>query len=144
MKVSEIKVSYKNLNPSKVQISNSKIAYDLVLQHWHCDLIEFQEMVKVVLLNNSNIVLGIYDLSKGGISSSIVDVRIILSIALKCLASSIIIVHNHPSGTLKPSEQYMSLTTKIKNACEMIDLKLLDHLIISRSNYYSFADSGDL
>jgi len=96
------------------------------------------------LLNRSNIVLGIYEMSKGGITGSIVDIRIILGVALKCGASSIIMIHNHPSGKLIPSDTDKLITKRLKEACELIDINLMDHLIFSKDGYYSFADNGIL
>lgn len=142
MKVSEIKVSYSSNNSEPIKIVNSQTAYDVVIKHWDKDIIEFQEEVKVLLLNRANIVLGIYNLSKGGVSSSIIDLKIVLSVALKCNASSLIIVHNHPSGNLKPSSADISITKKLKEACETLDLSLLDHLIISKDTFYSINDNG--
>lgn len=84
------------------------------------------------------------ELFKGGISSTVVDVKLIIAEALKVLASGIILVHNHPSGEVKPSSADYALTEKIKKACVLLDISLLDHLIITRNNYYSFADEGDL
>ena len=97
-----------------------------------------------MLLNRANMVLGIFNLSKGGSTSTVVDVKIILSIALKANASSIIIAHNHPSGNLVPSGSDKDITSKLKNACKVVDLDLLDHLIISKAGYFSFADQGIL
>jgi len=71
-----------------------------------------------------------------------VDLRIILVVALKCNASSIVLIHNHPSGNLQPSEQDKAITKKLREASKLLDLLLLDHLIISREGYYSFADNG--
>ncbi|WP_269233696.1 JAB domain-containing protein [Flavobacterium flavigenum] len=141
MEVAEIKVSYSNNNIERIKVTNSQILYDLVLKHWDLDLIEFQEEVKIVLLNRANIVLGIYEMSKGGTSGTVVDTKIILGIALKCNASSIVITHNHPSGTLEPSEPDKSITKKLKEACRILDLNLLDHLIITAQGYYSFSDN---
>jgi len=103
-----------------------------------------QEEVKVILLNRANIVIGIYEMSKGGITGSVVDNRIILAVALKCNATGIVMVHNHPSGNIVPSEQDKVITKKLKNACSILDLTLLDHLIITKERYYSFSDSGIL
>ena len=144
MKVSEIKVSYSNRNPVQVKVTNSKIIYDLIIKQWDLDIIEYQEEVKIILLNRSNILLGIYEMSKGGITGSVVDIRIILGVALKCGASSIIMVHNHPSGKLVASEADKSITKKLIAACDLLDISLLDHLIISKEGYYSFADNGKL
>jgi len=141
MEVAEIKVSYSNTNLERIKVTNSQILYNLVLKQWDLDLIEFQEEVKIVLLNRANIVLGIYEMSKGGTSGTVVDIKMILGIALKCNASSIVIAHNHPSGTLEPSEPDKSITKKLKEACRILDLNLLDHLIITGHGYYSFSDN---
>ena len=114
----------------------------MVLEHWNKDTIELQEEMKVVLLNRSNHLLGIYELSKGGIAGTIIDVKLLLGVALKCAASNIIMVHNHPSGNLRPSKADMAITAKVKTATRQVDLLLLDHLIISKDWYYSFADDG--
>ncbi|WP_415376410.1 JAB domain-containing protein [Patiriisocius sp. Uisw_017] len=144
MEVSEIKVSYTNTNKEKVRIKDSRTSYEVVLSHWDLNIIEFMEEVKVLLLDRASNVLGIYDLARGGTASCIVDIKIVLSVALKTHASSIILVHNHPTGYLVPSKADKSLTTKIKQACEYVDLVLLDHLIISKESYYSFSDEGCL
>ena len=141
MEVAEIKVSYSNNNVERIKVTNSQILYNLVLKQWDLDLIEFQEEVKIVLLNRANVVLGIYEMSKGGTSGTVVDIKIILGIALKCNASSIVITHNHPSGTLEPSEPDKSITKKLKDACRILDLNLLDHLIVTGKGYYSFSDN---
>lgn len=144
MKVAEIKVSYSNTQPVKVKLTNSNILYKFLLSKWNMDIIEFQEESKLVLVNKANMVLGIYELSKGGVSGTVVDIKIVLSVALKCHASGIILVHNHPSGNLTPSESDKQITGKLKQACELLDIRLLDHLIITKENYYSFSDSGNL
>ena len=144
MEVAEIKVSYSNTNLEKVKITNSQMMFDLVIKHWGLEIIEFQEEVKIILLNRANIVLGIYEMSKGGISGTVVDIRIILGVALKCNASNIIMVHNHPSGKLVPSDADKSITKKLKDSCTLLEIPLLDHLIITRDGYYSFSDEGIL
>ena len=144
MEVAEIKVSYSNSNPIKVKIDNSLNSYNLIMKHWDLEIIEFQEEVKVILLNRANVVLGIYEMSKGGISGTVVDIRIIIGVALKCNASGIILVHNHPSGKLEASEPDKAITKRLKLACKLLELVLLDHLIISRYGYFSFANDGIL
>ncbi|MXS72717.1 DNA repair protein [Flavobacteriaceae bacterium W22] len=141
-KVAELLVSYSAHIVSQQKISNSIETYSLIINNWNLDTIEMFEEVKILLLNKSNKVLGVYDLSKGGMSSSIIDVKIVLSIALKSLASGIIIVHNHPSGNLSPSKADIDITEKLKSAFNLMDITVLDHLIISKDNYYSFADDG--
>jgi len=144
MEVAEIKVSYSNTNLERIKITNSQMLFSLVLKQWNQDLLEFQEEVKIVLLNRAQIALGIFELSKGGVSGTVVDIKIILGIALKCNATSIVIAHNHPSGNLEPSEADKSITKRLKEASKTIDLNLLDHLIITKEGYYSFSDNGIL
>ena len=86
--------------------------------------------------------MGIYNVSKGGISSTIVEIRHILYIALKTNSTGIILAHNHPSGNLKPSSTDINLTRRIKSACEIMDLNLTDHIILTKDNYYSFMEGG--
>lgn len=144
MEIAEIKVSYSTNKPDKIKLKQCDEVYKFILSQWNFDLIEFQEECKLILLNRANLVLGVYNLSKGGITGTIVDIKIILSVALKCNASSIILVHNHPSGNMKPSEADKSITNKLKKACELMEIFLLDHLIISKNEYYSFAHNGIL
>lgn len=96
----------------------------------------------IIYLNNSNKVLQKIQLSKGGITGTLVDVRLVLKDALELGATAIILVHNHPSGTLKPSVADKQLTQKLKTAAESIDIKILDHLIITETSYFSFADEN--
>jgi len=96
----------------------------------------------ILYLNRSNKVISRMKLSQGGISGTVTDVRIVMKKAVECLASGIILCHNHPSGNLNPSEADSKITRKIKEAGALMDIQLLDHLIISEKDYYSFADSG--
>ncbi len=142
--VAEVELVYK----SKVKASNrpvigsSKDAYNVLRQSWDENKIEFVEQFKVMFLNKANKVLGIYDVSTGGISGTVADPRVIFVAALKANACAIIISHNHPSGNLKPSRQDQELTQKIKNAGLFLEIHLLNHLIVSLEGYYSFADQS--
>jgi len=98
----------------------------------------------IVYLNNSNKVIQKNQLSKGGITGTLVDIRLALKTALEVVATGIILVHNHPSGTLKPSEADKQLTLKLNTAAKSLDIKVLDHLIITEKAYFSFADEGIL
>lgn len=98
----------------------------------------------VLYLNNSNKILGKHQLSKGGLTGTLVDIRLLFKRALELYAVGIIVCHNHPSGKLKPSTSDIQLTQKIKQAGVTIDIKLLDHLIITEKAYFSFADEGNL
>lgn len=142
MQLAEIKVSYINQQAQRQKVLHSKSIYDVILPQWNSETIEYIEEAKVMLLNRPNEILGVYELSKGGISGTVVDIRIILGVALKCNASAIVLIHNHPSGNLQPSEQDKVITKKLREASKLLDLVLLDHLIISKDSYYSFADDG--
>jgi DNA repair protein RadC len=98
----------------------------------------------IIYLNNSNKVIQKNQLSKGGITGTLVDVRLALKTALEVGAVGLILAHNHPSGTLKPSEADKNLTQKLKVAAQSLDIKILDHLIITESSYFSFADESQL
>ena len=98
----------------------------------------------IIYLNNSNKVIEQFQISKGGITGTLVDVRITLKKALELGAVSIILAHNHPSGSLKASEADKQLTRKLKTAAESLDIKVLDHIIVTEKSYLSFADEGML
>jgi len=97
-----------------------------------------------LLLNKANKVIDKVRVSQGGVAGTVVDVRIIVKAAVEKLASSIIIAHNHPSGNPKPSDKDLSITKKLKDAANLFDIALLDHLIITDNECYSFADNGNL
>lgn len=96
----------------------------------------------ILLLNKANKQIGKYKISSGGISSTIVDSRIILKYAIENLASNVVLVHNHPSGSLSPSRDDIELTKKIIIGCKALDIIVLDHIIIGQNKYYSFSDEG--
>ncbi len=145
--VNEIKLSYK---PNKdyierYKISNSQDAHTLVASLFDDDLIYLREEMVVVYLNRGNRVLGYCKAFSGGNSGVLVDIKMILAVALKGMATSIILAHNHPSCNLKPSQQDRALTANLKEACKSVDIYLADHLIITPDGkYYSFADEGIL
>jgi DNA repair protein RadC len=123
----------------KIRIAGSQDVYTL-FQPVLSDLTH--EEFWILLLNRANRVIDNIRISQGGISGTVIDIRIILKHALDRLASAIILCHNHPSGNLKPSEADMKITSKIGDACRTMDLQLLDHLIIADNSYFSFSDEG--
>lgn len=142
--VSEIKVAYypKSL-VGRPTITSSTDALTYLLEAFDRDTMALQEQFVVMYLNRSNKILGMYKASIGGITGTVADPRIILAIALKIVAVSIIVSHNHPSGSLKPSKADEELTWKLKEAAKFMDIKLLDHLIVEPTGgYYSFTDEG--
>ncbi len=142
--VAEIKVSYSTTSTPKIKITTVKKAFEVLLSLWDLDTIELQEEFKVLLLNRANEVLGIYPLSKGGITGTVVDSRLIFAVALKCNATGILLCHNHPSGNLKPSDADITLTRSIKKCADFLDITLIDHLIITRNGYFSFSNEGKM
>jgi len=142
--IAEVQLIYRSKVPAsqRVKISCSRDAYDLLLKSWDSDTLEYVEEFKMLLMNRSNAVLGILSVSRGGISGTVTDVRLVFQAAIKANASGIIVCHNHPSGNLNPSESDTKITNKIKEAGNLMDIQLLDHLIITGEDYYSFADNG--
>jgi hypothetical protein len=141
--VPELQVSYTRSNRKDFgKITKSKDAADFIRETFHQGEVELQEQFIVLYLSQSNTIIGYYRHSKGAINATIADTRIILATALKCLAVSMVVAHNHPSGNLKPSLPDESLTKKIKESAAMMDIKLLDHVIVTKDGYYSFSDEG--
>lgn len=140
--IAEIQLSYKprKIQTTKKKITNSEDAYNVFLETWDKKTIQLYEEFKVALLNNSNEVLGICSLSKGGMSATLVDLRLLFSIALKSCASAIITAHNHPSGKLKPSASDISIYRRIQEIAKFHDIKYLDNLIVVTSGKLSFSD----
>ncbi|SRR6266536_578980 len=142
--VAEVELIYK----SKVKASErprvltSRDVYEVFKQSWDENKIDFIEQFKIMLLNRSNRVLAIYEVSTGGITGTIADPRVIFTAALKANAVSLALAHNHPSGDIKPSRQDEALTEKIKCAGNFLEIKVIEHLIISSESYFSFADEG--
>ncbi|MBI3518155.1 MAG: DNA repair protein RadC [Bacteroidetes bacterium] len=125
----------------KTKITSSKSAYN-ILKSKLSDLPH--EEFWILFLNRSNSVIKTECISRGGISGTVVDIRLILKPAIECLASSLVLAHNHPSGNLKPSGEDINLTKKIKEAAKFLDISIQDHLIIGDQAYLSFADEGIL
>jgi len=145
LSIKEIEISYsygiakaeRNTVTSSADARN--IFYSLIEK-----TIEYKEYFLLLVLNNANEILGIKKISDGGITSTIVDVRLIFQTVLKAHGVAFIICHNHPSGKLQPSEADKTITQKIKKGANFLDLKLLDHLIITKESYLSFADDNIL
>ena len=142
--LAEIQVYYATQNTQKEKINSVQTAYEFLLNSWDLGTLELLEEFKVILLNRANEALGIYSLSKGGITGTVVDVRLLFAVALKCNACGIIVSHNHPSGNTKPSDADIILTKKIKKCSDLLDITLIDHLIITKNVFYSFSSEGML
>jgi DNA repair protein RadC len=123
----------------KIQTSADAAKY---ISNFYSDDIHIYESVFILLLNRQNDTIGYAKISQGGISGTVVDIRIILKYAIETLASGVIMAHNHPSGQLKASPQDTQISKKLKEAMQYMDISLLDSLIITADNYYSMADDG--
>jgi DNA repair protein RadC len=124
------------------KISSAAEAYKLFIDQWDSGKIELLEEFKMILLNRNNRVLGMINISQGGMSGTVADPKLIFVAALKAAASYIILAHNHPSGNLKPSNEDIRLTKKLVDGGKLLDLQVVDHLIITNEGFYSFCDEG--
>lgn len=141
--IPEITVSYKDqVKASERFTIKCSCDASVIFREAHKDCMQHHEEAHVLVMNRANRVLGIMCISKGGLCGTVVDIRMILQTALKVNCSSICLAHNHPSGSTQPSNEDIRLTEKLKQACKLIDLQLLDHLIMTEETYTSFADQG--
>ena len=137
----EIKLQLTKSTFIKAKIKNSECAAN-ILRPMFEDSIEIFESMFAIFLSRSNETIGWLRVSQGGLTGTVVDNRLILNAAIGSLCSGIIIPHNHPSGNKQPSDADLNVTKKLKNACEILEIKLLDHLIITKESYLSLADEG--
>ena len=142
--VAEIGITYTPKVPAKnrIKIQGSQDVYNACTAFWPA--FDHVEYFYILFLNRGNHLLGVHQISKGGFTGTVVDVRVIFQVALKACATSIIAVHNHPSGNLTPSDADDVITRKIKEAGRILEIPLLDHLIITSESYYSMADNGQV
>lgn len=143
-KVSEIQIIYRNKIPAndRPKVTSSKEAFNLFISSWDMNRIELVEQFKIMLLNRGNRVMGISEISTGGICGCNADPKIAFGTAVKAGACGIILAHNHPSGNLEPSLPDKNLTAKFKSAGRFLDIEVLDHFIVGPRSYYSFMDEG--
>lgn len=142
--LNEISIQYNKKLFSRLKIKASVDVEQVARQIYAVtdSQIEVKEYFFIILLNRANDVLGYTKLSEGGIVGTIVDTRIVFAVALKSLATGIILVHNHPSGNLSPSQTDIQLTRKFRDVGELLDISVLDHIILTIDSYYSFSDNG--
>ena len=106
--------------------------------------IAVREHVYAFYMNRANKIIGYAEISKGGISGTVIESRIVCKVAIDLLASGCIIVHNHPSGRMTPSSSDVRITEKIKKSLEVFDVDLLDHVVVTETNHYSFSDNSEI
>ena len=143
-KVGEVELSYTPKIKNLQKVLSSEDAYKYLLSTYKEGTICYKEYFKILLLNQANQVLGYTLISEGGITSTDVDVRVILQAALLTNSVAIILAHNHPSGNKTPSREDIRMTNQIKEAAQIMRIRVLDHLIITDTGYYSFSDEGEL
>jgi DNA repair protein RadC len=143
-KVAEVQLIYKSKVKASLRptITKSADAFEVLKKHWNLKTIDFLEHFKVMLLNRANRVLGIIEISTGGMAGTVADPKVIFVAALKIAATTLILAHNHPSGNLRPSQADINLTRKLKSGGDLLDIEIVDHLVISSEGYFSFADEG--
>jgi DNA repair protein RadC len=127
----------------KVKFESSKDAADYARQFYGSD-IEMYESVFLILLNAANNTIGWVKVSQGGITGSVIDVKMIAKYSVQSLASSVILVHNHPSGNIMPSVEDDNVTKNVKEGLNLLDIRLLDHIILTEDRYYSYSDDDKI
>lgn len=145
-KFEEVSLVYRNKVKARdrLHVKSAKDAYHIFREHWDKDQINLVEECKILLLDRQLKLMSIADVSKGGFSETVVDPRVVFSIALKRRAHRIILAHNHPSETLNPSKSDIKLTKEFMQIGEMLRIPIEDHLIITQDDYISIFENGDL
>lgn len=141
--ISEYSLKYTKSEIQKTKVTTSESASN-VIRKFYFDDINIYESFFILLLNRANNTTGFAKISQGGTAGTVVDIKIIAKYAVESLSSAVIICHNHPSGNIEPSEADINITKKIKDVLLLLDIKLIDHIIITENDFYSFADNGNL
>ncbi len=142
--ITKFKISYQKTGKfgEMFPINSPEDAADYCRKCFNKSLIDWREEFIFIALSKGHKIIGHYPISSGGITGTVADVRMILQLALMSNATSIILSHNHPSGTLKPSEGDKDITDKVREACKYHDFSLLDHIIVTSEGYFSFSERG--
>jgi DNA repair protein RadC len=142
--VAEIQVSYypKFKASDRPVITSSRDAYKVFLSKWNMGQINLREQFYMLILNKASRVIGVIEISSGGMAGTMTDPKMIFSIALKSCGSFLVFAHNHPSQNLVPSTQDLEVTKRLVEVGKLLDLHVFDHLIITEDRYYSFGDEG--
>lgn len=143
-RVAEVELVYRNRTrpEDRIRVVQSKTANDVLREHWDDNKLELVEQFKILLLDRSSRCLGVSDIATGGVHHCLIDAKLVFATALKARASQLILAHNHPSGNLQPSQNDIDLTKTLSNGAKLLDMKVIEHLILTRQGYYSFADNG--
>lgn len=138
-----IELKFNNTEFKKVKVKAAQTAYNVIKEFYHDD-INIYESFFILLLNRQNITIGYAKISQGGVAGTVVDKSIVAKYCIDALASGVIIAHNHPSGTLRPSEADYKITKEIKAGLKLFDIQLLDHIILTDQSYVSMAENGEI
>jgi DNA repair protein RadC len=137
----ELRAKKTPTNFEKVKIVSSKDAFKVISQFYFDDIDIFESFF-ILCLNRNNQTIAYAKISQGGVSGTVVDIKLIAKYAIDCLASGVILAHNHPSGNLKPSPEDIKITERAREALKILDIQVLDHVILTSDGYYSFGDEG--
>jgi DNA repair protein RadC len=142
--IAEVQITYSSKVKAcdRFRVTGSKDADKAFRSIWPS--YEHIEFIYMLMLNRQNQVLGCHQISKGGMTGTVVDVRVVFQVALKSCATSIIVAHNHPSGNLDPSDADKKITRQLKEAGAFLEIPLIDHLILTEAGFLSMADEGIL
>ena len=140
--IAEVQITYSSKVKAcdRFRVTGSKDADKAFRSIWPS--YEHIEFIYMLMLNRQNQVLGCHQISKGGMTGTVVDVRVVFQVALKSCATSILVAHNHPSGNLDPSDADKKITRQLKEAGALLEIPLIDHLILTEGGFFSFADEG--
>jgi len=141
--ISEYSLKYTKSEIQKTKVTTSESASN-VIRKFYFDDINIYESFFILLLNSQFNTTGFAKISQGGTAGTVVDIKIIAKYAVDSLSPNVIICHNHPSGNKQPSDADLNITRRIKDALLLLDIKLIDHIIITENDFYSFADNGNL
>lgn len=139
----ELKAKKTPSNFEKVKIISSNDAFKVIKQFYFDDIDIFESFF-ILCLNRNNQTIAYAKISQGGVAGTVVDIKLIAKYAIDCLASSVILAHNHPSGNLKASNEDLAITKRIKEGLKTLDIQVLDHIILTSDGYLSFSDEGIL
>jgi DNA repair protein RadC len=137
----ELRAKKTPTNFEKTKIISSNDAFKVISQFYFDDIDIFESFF-ILCLNRNNQTIAYAKISQGGVSGTVVDIKLIAKYAIDCLASGVILAHNHPSGNLKPSPEDIKITERAREALKILDIQVLDHVILTSDGYYSFGDEG--
>jgi DNA repair protein RadC len=140
--LAELSISYKVAPNTLPKVTKAEEIYEFLKEIWNKELINVQEQCVALFLNNSNRVIGYKLIGTGTMKMCVIDVKLVVSLALHSMCEAVVLAHNHPTGNLKPSTQDEAITNKIKQALQLIEVRFIDHIIISEAGYLSFAMQG--